>query len=50
MDYVYVLDQWGTPLMPTRRYGWARRAFKFAQVGSVLAEIVVAIARNETSK
>ena len=28
MNYVYVLDQRGNPLMPTRRYGWVRRALK----------------------
>lgn len=26
--YVYVLDKEGNPLMPTKRYGWVRRALK----------------------
>lgn len=28
MNYVYVLDQRENPLMPTKRYGWLRRALK----------------------
>lgn len=28
MKYVYVLDNSGNPLMPTKRYGWVRRALK----------------------
>ena len=28
MNYVYVLDQRGNPLMPTRRYSWVRRTLK----------------------
>ena len=35
MNYVYVLDQRGNPLMPTRRYGWVRRALKSGKAKAV---------------
>ena len=35
MKYVYVLDQQGNPLMPTRRYGWVRRALKAGRAKAV---------------
>lgn len=35
MDYVYVLDQRGNPLMPTKRYGWVRRALKSGKAKAV---------------
>ena len=35
MTYVYVLDQAGKPLMPTRRYGWVRRSLRDGKVKAV---------------
>ena len=35
MNYVYVLDQRGSPLMPTRRYGWVRRTLKSGKAKAV---------------
>ncbi len=33
--FVYVLDQEGNPLMPTKRYGWVRRALKSGRAQAV---------------
>ena len=33
--YVYVLDMDGNPLMPTKRYGWVRRALKSGKAKAV---------------
>lgn len=35
MNYVYVLDPEGKPLMPTTRYGKVRRMLKSGQAKSV---------------
>ena len=35
MNYVYVLDKDGKPLMPTRRYGWVRRTLKSSRARAV---------------
>lgn len=35
MKYVYVLDKDGEPLLPTRRYGWVRRALKSGRAKAV---------------
>lgn len=35
MTYVYVLDQAGKPLMPTRRYGWVRRSLRDGKAKAV---------------